>query len=645
MHALLASVIYALRRRTPDGDRRPGPGLGRMLVDELMWGIRQAAHPVKMVAATVVAVGLGIALGPTTPGPVLGAGWRLGLSVVTGFFAISVAHALLQRRGRDPDDPLVAVRVLVATVALLLSTTLVLAYLLAVITGSTPSPDGPTLSVSLPIDMPLLVGGGLLAAGVIAAGIGNRLAVPGALLFLGLGMPLGTDGLRLVDLSDAGLVQSVSIAALVVILFDGGVNTEAKQLRAGAGPGLALATVGVAITAGVVALGSIWLLGVEARVAWLLGAIVSSTDAAAVFSLLRRVPLADRLASILKIESGANDPVAILLTIGLLAAWDTPPTAAAWLGFGALQMIGGIVVGAVCGWLGALLLRRVELGSTGLYPVLALAVAALTYGLAVAAGASGFMAVYLAGIVVASDAPRRRGSIRSFLAALAGAAEVGLFLLLGLLVNPTDLVGVGLTAFGLTALLVAVGRPLACAITLVWFDLTPREVAAVAVLGLRGAVPIVLATLALSAGIAEADLIFNLVFFVVLTSTVIQGGAARPLLRRLGLQQPERPGRAVAEALPLEDVEVDIIEMTVDGSSPLADAELRTCAPPEGMLVATIVRDDAVVIPSGSTRLRSGDVLIIATTDRRSGMATVEGWVHPVRAEHPSRSLSRPPKV
>ena len=624
MHAFWATLLRQGIRREGSTGRPGGPGLGRLLLEELAWAAREAVHPVKMAAAGLVVVGVGVGLGPTTPGPVLGAGWRLAVSVLLGLVALATAHALLQRR--TDDDGLRALRVVLAATAVLVVGTMVVGTLLAVITSSEPDQVEHLLEVSLAIDRPLLVGAALLVAGILVAGIGNRLAIPGALLFLGLGMLIGSDGLELVNISDAGMVQSIGVVALVIILFDGGLGTDADRLRRGLIPGLALGTVGVAVTAGVTAIGTMWLLGAPSRLAWLIGAIVASTDAAAVLPLLRRVKVPNRVADALRLESGVNDPIAVLLTVGLLSSWDAPSTASAWIGFGALQLIGALAVGTAVGWAGAWLLRRVDLGTGGLYPVLALGVAGLAYGAAVAAGASGFLAFPLAAFVLAGAPSRRPRSVQLFVGALSSGAEVGLFLLLGLLVSPGELPGVAGTALAVSAVLVFVARPLAVWLSLTWFDMSLREMAAVSWLGLRGAVPIVLATLAFSSGLPEAAVVFDVVFFVVLTSALVQGLTAMPVIRKLGLPAQDGPSRSV-EIMPLEDAGVDVAEVVVDADSSVAGRLLSDSGVPEGLLVSAIVRGDRVLVPRGSTRLLVGDLLVITTADQQYGSRDVQAWV------------------
>lgn len=618
------------RRSNQGGAPWSNVPLWRLIAGELAWALRQALHPVKLGVALIVAVVIVAAFGPMTPGLVLSQGLRLTLAVLLGMTAAALAHGLLQRRHHQEqaDDPRPALRAVLAAVALLLTGSVMLAYLLAAVAGSTQPSPGTALDAGLAVDRPLLAGAALLTAGVLAAALGARLRVPGALLFLGIGMVIGSDGLDWISLSDPVLVQSLGVVALVVVLFEGGLTTDPDQLRRGAAPGLVLATVGVAITAGVTALGAVWLLGVPSRVAWLIGAIVASTDAAAIFDLLRRAPLTERLASVLKVESGANDPVAVLLTVGLLSAWQTPAsTTTAWIVFGAMQLIGGAATGLAVGWVGVRLFRRVELGAPGLYPILGLGVAGVTYGAAVAIGASGFLATYVVGIVLAAELPRWRSVLRTFHTALANGAEIGLFLLLGLLVVPAQLPAVALTATGVVALLVLVGRPLACAVSLAPLGFSARGIAVISWLGMRGAVPIVLATFAFSAGIPGASTILNVVFFIVLTSALVQGTTALPVIKGLGLTAPRSPRDVIAGSLPVAGTNIDVVEVLVPAASPLVGRQLRDVPAPADVLVTAVVRDDDVLLPRGDTRLRTGDLLVVTTTDRELGLAHLEAWV------------------
>lgn len=491
------------------------------------------------------------------------------------------------------------------------------------------------MSLSLPVDSTLLVVGGLLLLGVLVASARDRLKVPGALLFLGLGMLVGDDGLALVRFDETNLARDVGIVALVVILFEGGLTTRPSDLRRGGMPGFVLANVGVLVTTGVVGGALTLLTDVGWQSALLLGAIVSSTDAAAVFDLLKRAPVPRRVAAALEVESGANDPFAVILTVGLLATIDGGTTWVDWLVFGAQQLVGGIAVGVGVGLGGAWLLRRVRLPAQGLYPVAAFALAFLAYGVGATVGASGLFAVYLAGVLIGTRVPRHRRVVRNFATSIAGMAEIGLFLLLGLLVFPSELPEVFLPALGVTAVLLLVARPLGVALSLAPFSFTWREQAVVSWAGLRGAVPIVLATFPFTAGLPAANTVFDVVFFVVLVSVTVQGLTVVPLVRRLGLATARPAWESVADALPLDVVEATIVELTITQDMRAAGRALADMPREPGLLVTTVVRDETVLVPTGDTVLCPGDLaLVTVASGDDDAAARVTAWA---RGEAPRR--------
>ncbi len=503
------------------------------------------------------------------------------------------------------------------------------------------------MTAGLPIDVFVLLAGGLLLAAVLTAAFAarpdSRFRVPGALLFLGIGMLVGSDVLGVVNLDDARLVRDVGVVALLVILFEGGLTTKPTDLRLAAIPGIALSTVGVLITAAVTAAGVWLLLDVDLATAALLGAVVASTDAAAVFSMMRTTPLPRRLSAVLRIESGANDPIAVMLTIGLIATIEHGMLGpGAWAWFAAVQLVGGAAVGVLVGLAGVWMLRRVELGIVSLYPVLAASVGAVAYGLAAVVGASGFVAVYLTGVLVGGFVPRHRRSILGFHEAMANASEVGLFLLLGLLVFPSRLPAVAFAGIAICAVLILVARPVAVWVCTLGSRIGWREQAVINVAGLRGAVPIVLATFPYTAGIAEGGLIFDVVFFVVLASVLLQGSVLLPLVRRLGLEAPRVAWAPVAEALPLDGIDVDLVELFVDDQLDIAGRRLRDLPPLGDALVAAIVRDDRVLIAKGDTRLEPGDVLLITTQRQGDAIARLTAWARGEDADEWVRRLRDP---
>jgi cell volume regulation protein A len=480
------------------------------------------------------------------------------------------------------------------------------------------------LTVNLPSDAVLLAGAALLVAGVLCAGFADRLRAPGLLLFLGLGMALGSDGLGLIDFSDAGQAQSIGVAALVVILYEGGLSTSPRELRRVAGPGLALATLGVFVTAVVVALGALVVLDVPITTALLLGAVVSSTDAAAVFSVLRQAPLPSRLKVLLEAESGGNDPMAVLLTVGFIQVAAGGVTAGDWLVFGVRQLAGGLLVGAAVGWLGSTALARLRFSSPALYPVLGLGVAGLAYGCAALLGTSGFLAAYVAGVVVGARAPRRRRAVRTFHEGLASTSQI--VLLLGLLVFPSRLPGVALPALAVAATLVFVARPLAVAVSLPWFGFSLRELGFASWAGLRGAIPIVLATFPLTAGHPDGQVIFDVTFFVVLVSAAVQGLTVAPLARRLGLESTTSGWAGLAEVVPLDAVGIDVVEIDVPTGSRVVGQPLREVPLPLDARVAAIVRRGEVVVPNGDSHLEEGDLLVVFARRRGELAGAITDW-------------------
>ncbi len=483
------------------------------------------------------------------------------------------------------------------------------------------------MHLELPSDELLLVGAALLVIGVLGAGLAERIRVPSLLVFLAAGMAIGDDGFNWISLSDANLSQGFAVAALVVILYEGGLSTRLADLRTVAAPALSLATVGVLVTAGICALVAAPLLDVDGTTALLIGAVIASTDAAAVFSALRHVPLPRRLGHLLEAESGANDPMAVLLTVGLLEAWQGQVTGADWLIFGLRNLVGGLVIGAVIGWLGAQVLARAPLTSASLYPVLGLGVGALAYGVAAELRTSGFLAVYVAGVLVADRAPSRRRSVRTFLEGLASTAQIGLFLLLGLLVFPSRLDSEALGALGVALVLVFVARPLAVAMSVGWLGFERRELVMVSWAGLRGAIPIVLATFPLTAGYPDGQLIFDVVFFVVVVSVLAQGLTVSTLATRLGLEAEPETFATAAESLPLDAPGVEVLEIEVGLSCGVVGRALHEVPPPHDARVAVVLRGEEVVVPTGDTTLRAGDRVVVFGSARPDLAGAVQAWV------------------
>ena len=495
------------------------------------------------------------------------------------------------------------------------------------------------VNVSLPADSAILFAALVLVSGVLGAGFADRIRVPALLFFLVIGMIIGDDGLGLISLSDPRVAQIGGSIALLLILYEGGLTTRPSDLRRAGAPGLTLASVGVVITAILVGLGAMLVADVSLTTGMLLGAVVGSTDAAAVFTVLRRAPIPRRLSALLEVESGTNDPVAIMLTVGMIATAESMVLPVEWLGLIVVQLGGGLVVGVAVGWAGSWALSTTRLGAAGLYPVLALAVAGMAYGVAAAFGASGFLAVYIAGLFVGARVPRHRRSIRTFHDGLANTAEIGLFLMLGVLVFPSNLIIVALPAAAITVILVLVARPVTVLLCLPWFGFSVREMGLISWAGLRGAVPIVLATFPLVAGHPQGGFIFNVVFFVVLVSVALQGSTVSGLARRLGLQAAQVPWGPVAEAVPLDGVDAQLIEVDVTPQLAIAGKTIREVPLPEGSLLTAIMREGRTHIPTGSTRIEQGDLLLVATPPRETATQEMTAWA---RGEELPPSVDEP---
>jgi cell volume regulation protein A len=479
------------------------------------------------------------------------------------------------------------------------------------------------MSIHLAVDELILIGSAIVVIGVLTAGLAERFRVPSLLVFLVLGMVVADDGLALIRFDNAELAQSIALVALVIILFEGGLSTPLKKAKDIAAPAIVLATLAVLATAAVVALTAAALLDVSANTAWLIGAVVASTDAAAVLAVLREAPVPPRLATLLEAESGMNDPVAVLLTVGLLETWAGDAEVGEWIVFALRQLAGGALIGIAIGLAGAWVANRARLGAP-LRALLGSGMAGLGYGLAVYLGASGLLAVFLAGLVLGSRAPRYRHSLRALNQGFAATAQIVLFLLLGLLVFPSDLPEVAAEGAAIAAVLALVARPVAVGALLPWFGFSWRELVLIAWAGLRGAVPIVLATFPLTTGHPDGSLIFDLVFFVVIVSVAVQGPTITPLARALGLAA--EPPAATAAIVPLDVAAADVIEIELEPSAPVVGHRLKDVPMPAGMRVSVLVRDRETVIPDGDTELAPGDLLVVVADVELEGEALLAGW-------------------
>ena len=471
----------------------------------------------------------------------------------------------------------------------------------------------------------ILVAGGLLGLGLGASLLAGRLRVPGLVIFLAVGMVLGSDVLGLIAFDDFELARTIGIIALVLILFEGGFAAGWDAIRPVLAPSLSLATVGTLVTALVTGFAAVWILDLDTLDGLLLGAVVSASDSAAIFSVLRGSNLRRRLARTLEGESGFNDPVAILLTIGFIEWIDQPDYGVGdMLGLLASELAIGGAVGLGLGWLGPKVFMQLRLASSGLYPVASMTAAALAFGLADVLHGSGFLAVYLAALGLGTANIPAKQTIGDFHAGLGWVSQIALFTSLGLLVFPSTLDDVAWEGLLIAAVLMFVARPLAAALSTLPFGYSPRETLLVGWAGLRGAIPIVLATFPVIEGIDNGRLIFDIAFFAVLASTLLQGATIEPLARKLRVttSQPAVP-RPLIEVGTIRRLGAEVVEFPVGPDDALAGRLVNEAGLPREALVSVIVRGEEALLPRGSTRIEAGDRLHILV--RGSVRDEVEG--------------------
>ncbi|RIK81979.1 MAG: potassium/proton antiporter [Planctomycetota bacterium] len=465
------------------------------------------------------------------------------------------------------------------------------------------------------IDWIILLTGMMLVLGIASSKLSARLGLPVLVLFLALGMLAGSEGIGGIEFEDYALAHAIGTFALVVILFDGGLGTPMAAVREVWKPALVLAAPGVLFTAIITGAAASWILQLPFLEGLLLGSIVGSTDASAVFAVLRAggVSLAKRLQSMLELESGSNDPMAIFLTVGFIEViTGKTPLGVGLLGLFASQMIVGAVIGIGIGSLAVRAVNRINLDSAGLYPVLVAGFGLLTFGVAVWLGGSGFLAVYLAGIVIGNRRLVFQRGIRLFHDAAAWLSQIVMFVVLGLLSFPSRLIDVAPQGLLIGAVLIFLARPLAVAPLLLPFRFSPREVLFISWVGLKGAVPITLATFPLLFGTPAAAETFDVVFFVVVLSALVQGWSLPPIARWLGLEtMPAATPPVTLEISSLQHVDGDIVDYAISPNSRAAGRTVKQLALPAGVVIALVSRDDNIVPPHGSTRLEAGDHVIV----------------------------------
>ena len=459
----------------------------------------------------------------------------------------------------------------------------------------------------------LLGGSAVLLVAVAAVRVSVHAGVPSLLLYLGIGVLLGSDGLGL-DFNDARLAQDLGLIALALILAEGGLTTRWADIRSAVPMAAGLATVGVGVSVTVTAVAAKYVLDVDWGTASLMGAIVSSTDAAAVFSTLRAVRLPRRLTSVLEAESGFNDAPIVIL-VSLLAAKDGTGVAEA-AGTISYELAAGAAVGLVTGVAASWALRRAALPAAGLYPIATMAFAVASYAAATSAHASGFLAVYLTSLWVANaPLPHRRATL-GFAEGIGWLAQIGLFVMLGLLVTPARLGSAILPALAIGAVLLLVARPLSVAASLTPFRIPWRDQALLSWAGLRGAVPIVLTTVPLTTGVHGSDRIFDVVFVLVVVFTLVQAPLLAPLAERLALTRPGEARELTVESAPLDEMQAQLLQIRVPPTSRLHLVEIWELRLPADAAVTLIVRGGHAFVPEPTTMLERGDSLLVVTTNR-----------------------------
>lgn len=491
------------------------------------------------------------------------------------------------------------------------------------------------------LDRALLVGAVVLVLAILAVRVSVRVGLPSLLAYLLIGVVLGSAG---VQFDDAATAHALGFAALVVILTEGGLTTRWQDVRPAMPLGVLLATIGVVVSTGVVGGVAHLVLGLDWTTALILGGIFAATDAAAVFSVLRRIPLRPRVAGALEAESGLNDAPTVLL-VTLLSTGASGELG--WAGFAAtvvFELVAGGVVGLAVGFGGARLLRRLALPSSGLHPLAVVTTAVLAYGGASALHASGFAAVYLAALVLGNSDLPHRPATRSFVEGLAWLAQIGLFVMLGLLASPLQIdAGILAAAAVVGTVTVVLARPLSVVLAAAPFRVPWREQAYLSVAGLRGAVPVVLATIPLSQAFPDSSRIFDLVFVAVIAFTLAQTPPLSRLARALRVVEETESHDVELEAAPLERIGADMLQLRIGVGSRLHGVEVAELRLPPGASIALVVRDGSSFVPGPSAALRHGDdVLVVAPHGTReraeqrlqavSRAGRLAGWREPAQA-------------
>ena len=464
------------------------------------------------------------------------------------------------------------------------------------------------------LDVFVLVGAVVTLAAILAVRVSAGAGLPSLLIYLLIGVLLGESGPFAIAFDDAQLAHALGFGALAIILAEGGLTTDWRQMRPSIRLGLSLATLGVAVSVAVVAVGTHYLLGLPWELAILLGAICSPTDAAAVFSVLRALPLPKRLTGALEAESGLNDAPTVVL-VGIISTGAVGTSGIVEVGgIIVFELVAGGLLGVAIGVAGAWIMRRAALPSSGLYPLAVMCLAFTAYGAAAAVHASGFAAIYVAALILGNSELPHRVATRSFAEGVAWLAQIGLFVMLGLLLSPSRIDGETVVQALVTGLvLTVVARPLSVLASSVVQPMPLRDLGFISWAGLRGAVPIVLATIPLSEGVDGADDLFDIVFVMVVVYTLLTGPTLPWVAERLHVARRNEPRGLDVEAAPLDRVDADLLQVTIAPTSKVHGVEVGELRLPPGCSVSLVIRGGTVLVPERRTVLRAGDDLLIVT--------------------------------
>lgn len=466
------------------------------------------------------------------------------------------------------------------------------------------------------IDHTILLFAILLLLGVFTTKFSSRFGMPSLVLFIAVGMVLS----KFIYYDNVAITQLFGILALIVILFEGGMQTKWQNVRGVVAPSLSLATLGVVLTTVVIGICAKYILDVSWLEGMLFGAIVGSTDAAAVFAVLGNKNIKQRLSSTLEVESGTNDPMAVFLTVSFIQLIQSPDAGFFTLILNFFWQMGlGFILGVLLGKIAVWCINRVNLDSSGLYPVLAMAFAIFTYSSTSLLKGSGLLAVYVMAVLVGNSDLTYRHAIFRFNEGFAWMMQILMFILLGLLVFPSELVKITWQGVILSILLMFVARPLGVFVSTLFLKFSTKEKVLISWAGLRGAVPIVLATYPLMAGLEKGPLFFTVVFFVVLLSALVQGTTISPLANKLGLSNGEKiTVPHTLELVSISKTNSEILEIRVEVNSLMAGKELQELTMPEDSLINAIIRDQKLITPRGNTKLQAGDILYVLSRKGQS---------------------------